>query len=231
MKTSWKHAALGMGFILFTCLMLGSCSTRAMHPEPERQSSNIKNILILPFQDVSRLYESNIHVRCYLCGQVMATGYVPDSAGPFLTSELVSQMEKQQGYTLLFDDGSQDLLSGMKMFGTDNAAAAQYLNIYVDAGKRAGADAVLTGHIFRFQERKGNRASVESPASVAFDLHLIHVAKGEMIWTGHFDQTQRPLSENLLELGSFIKRGASWITAEELAQGGLEDILRRFPQP
>jgi hypothetical protein len=72
---------------------------------------------------------------------------------------------------------------------------------------------------------------VVSPASVAFDLHLIDVDSGEIIWTGNFDQTQRPLSENILELGSFFKRGASWVTAEELAKGGLEDILRRFPQP
>ena len=230
MKTSWKYAAPGMGFILFTCLMLGSCSnTRAIHSEPARQVSNIKSILILPFHDVSRLYESNINVRCYLCGQVMTTGYVPDSAGPFLTSGLVSLMEKQQGYTILSSDGSQDMLSGM-MSGPDNEAAA-YLNLYIGTGKRAGADAVLIGHIFRFQERKGNRASVESPASVSFDLHLIHVDSGRIVWTGNFDQTQRPLSENLLELGSFIKRGASWVTAEELAQGGLEDILRRFPQP
>lgn len=229
MKTSWKYAAPGMGFILFTCLMLGSCSTRAIHPEPARQASNIKSILILPFQDLSRLYESNIHVRCYLCGQVMATGFVPDSAGPFMTSQIVSLMEKNEGYTILSSDGSQDLLSGM-MSGPDNAAAA-YLNLYIGIGKRAGADAVLIGHIFRFQERKGNRASVESPASVAFDLHLIDVESGRIVWTGNFDQTQRPLSENLLELGSFIKRGASWVTAEELALGGLEDILRRFPQP
>ncbi len=229
MKTSWKYAAPGMGFILFTCLMLGSCSTRAIHPEPARQASNIKSILILPFQDLPRLYESNIHVRCYLCGQVMATGFVPDSAGPFMTSQIVSLMEKNEGYTILSSDGSQDLLSGM-MSGPDNAAAA-YLNLYIGIGKRAGADAVLIGHIFRFQERKGNRASVESPASVAFDLHLIDVESGRIVWTGNFDQTQRPLSENLLELGSFIKRGASWVTAEELALGGLEDILRRFPQP
>ena len=230
MKISWKRTALGMGFILFSCLLLGSCSTRAIHPEPERQASNIKSILILPFHDVSMLYESNIHVRCYLCGQVMSTGYVPDSAGPYLTSELISLMEKQQGYTILSSDGSQDLLSGM-MSGPDNDAAAAYLNLYIDTGKRAGADALLIGHIFRFNERKGNRASVESPASVAFDLHLIDVESGRIVWTANFDQTQKPLSDNLLELGSFIKRGASWVTAEELALGGLEDILRRFPKP
>ncbi len=228
MRRSWKYAALGMGFLLFMTLMLGSCSTPAIHSEPSRHASSIKSILILPFYDVSGLYVSNINVRCYLCGQVMTTGNVPDSASPFLTSELVSMMEKKQQYSIHSSDGSQDLLSGMS--GTDNVAT-HYLNLYVRAGKLAGADAVLVGHIFRFIERKGNRASVESPASVAFDLHLIRVESGEIIWTANFDQTQRPLSENLMDLGRFFKRGASWITAEELAQGGLEDILGRFPKP
>jgi TolB-like protein len=217
-----------MGFILFTCVMLGACSNPAIRPESERQASNIKNILILPFQNISNLYESDIQVRCYLCGQVMTTGYVPDSAGSFLTSELVSLMEKQQGYTVLSSEGSQDMLSGMS--GTDNDTE-QHLNLYVNAGKRAGADVVLIGHIFRFVDRKGNRMSVESPASVAFDLHLIDVDSGKIVWTANFDQMQRPLSDNLLELSSFIKRKASWVTAEELAQGGLEDMMRRFPLP
>jgi hypothetical protein len=228
MKTSWKNVAFGMGFILITCVMLGACRNPAIRPEPERQASNIKSLLILPFRDVSLLYEQNINVRCYLCGQVMTTGFVPDSAGTFLTSELISLMEKKQTYTIISSDGSQDILSGMS--GTDNDPE-HYLNLYVKAGKRAETDAVIIGHIFRFVDRKGNRASVVSPASVAFDLHLIDVDSGKIIWTGNFDQTQHPLSENLLELSNFIKRGASWVTAEELAKGGLEDILRRFPQP
>jgi hypothetical protein len=158
----------------------------------------------------------------------MTTGFVPESAGLFLTFQLVSLMENNQTYTIYSSDGSEDLLSGLS--GTDNAASS-HLNLYVSAGKRAGADAVLIGHIFRFKERKGNRASVETAASVAFDLHLIDVDSGKIVWTGNFDLTQRPLSENLLDLGSFIKRRASWVTAEELALGGLEDMLRRFPQP
>jgi curli biogenesis system outer membrane secretion channel CsgG len=230
MKKFWKYTAQGMtGFILFICVMLvGACSNPAIRPESEQQTSNIKSILILPFHNVSSLYEQNIQVRCYLCGQIMTTGYVPDSGGPFLTSELIWLMEKQQGYTVLSSEGSQDMLSGLSGTGND---AEQYLNLYINAGKRAGADAVLIGHIFRFVDRKGNRASVESPASVAFDLHLIDVDSGKIVWTANFDQTQRPLSDNLLELGSFIKRKASWVSAEELAQGGLEDILRRFPKP
>lgn len=228
MKTSWKTACL-YGVLLMGSI-LSACSTSGMHADhPTQHTTGVKTILILPFVNVSVLYEQNVHVRCYLCGQVMATGYVPDSAGPFLTSELIFQMEKNENFTFLSSEGSADLITGM-MSGPDNAED-RYRNLYMQAGKRAGADAVLIGHIFRFNERKGNRASVESPASVAYDLHLIDVETGRILWSASFDETQRPLTDNILEIGTFMKRGASWVTAEELAQGGLETMLQRFPQP
>jgi len=42
------------------------------------------------------------------------------------------------------------------------------------------------------------------------------------------DETQRPLSENLFEIGSFIKRKGEWVAAEDLASSGLESMLRIF---
>ncbi len=227
MQISWKTA--GKGVILLMGLILSACTTPGPHSNTPMHTTGIKSILILPFVNVSVLYEQNLHVRCYLCGQVMMTGYVPDSAGPFLTSELIYQMEKIEDYTILSSEGSGDLIIGM-ISETDNTED-RYRNLYVHAGKRAEADAVLVGHIFRFKERKGNRASVESPASVAFDLHLIDVESGRIVWTANFDETQRPLTDNVLEIATFLKRGASWVTAEELSQGGLESIMKRFPRP
>ena len=50
-----------------------------------------------------------------------------------------------------------------------------------------------------------------------------------LLWNDHFDETQRPLSENLFQLGSFLQRKAKWITANEMAVSGLKDILKSFP--
>jgi hypothetical protein len=49
-----------------------------------------------------------------------------------------------------------------------------------------------------------------------------------MVWTGKFDETQRPLSENLFKIGSFVRRKASWLTAEELSSVGMDEMLKRF---
>jgi hypothetical protein len=54
---------------------------------------------------------------------------------------------------------------------------------------------------------------------------------GIEVWKGRFDETQRPLSENLFKIGSFFRRKASWLTAEELASVGLDEMLKRLPGP
>jgi hypothetical protein len=53
----------------------------------------------------------------------------------------------------------------------------------------------------------------------------------KIVWTGKFDETQRPLSENILKIGSFFRRKASWLTAEELSSVGMDEMLKRFPGP
>ncbi len=89
----------------------------------------------------------------------------------------------------------------------------------------------MVGHIYRFRERIGTRYSVDSPASVAFDIPLISVKNGRILWVDHLDETQRSLSENLFQLGTFLRRKGTWITAEEMAISGLEDMLLNRYKP
>jgi hypothetical protein len=64
---------------------------------------------------------------------------------------------------------------------------------------------------------------------VGFEVHLIRVRDGKGIWQGKFDETQKALSENLLKIGSFFRRKASWLTAEELSSVGMDEMLVRLP--
>jgi ribulose 1,5-bisphosphate carboxylase large subunit-like protein len=52
---------------------------------------------------------------------------------------------------------------------------------------------------------------------------------GVEVWRGRMDETQRPLSENLFKIGSFFRRKAKWVTAEELASVGMDEALRKLP--
>lgn len=80
--------------------------------------------------------------------------------------------------------------------------------------------------VYRFEERKGSNIAVDRPASVGFHAHL---HKGNsLLKTVSFDETQQPLSENVLRLGAFLKRGAKWITVDELAQEGIEKVVEEL---
>jgi hypothetical protein len=96
-------------------------------------------------------------------------------------------------------------------------------------GKELNVDFVFLGYLFRFEERRGSPLGVDKPASVGFDLHLVRVRDSKVVWTGKFDETQRPLSDDLLKIGSFFRRGAKWLTAEELASAGMGEVLREVP--
>lgn len=77
--------------------------------------------------------------------------------------------------------------------------------------------------IFRFQERKGGSFAVDKPAGVGFHMHLM---QGNVVGRTYvFDEDQQPLSQNVLGIGKFLKRGAKWITVEELAAEGINTGL------
>jgi hypothetical protein len=90
---------------------------------------------------------------------------------------------------------------------------------------------VVSGTLFRFRQRKGTGFSVETPASVAFSVYLVRVSDGRLLWDGHFDQTQKPLSEDFTRFFSLVKGGWGWLTAEQLAQQGMEQVMDSFPVP
>lgn len=98
-----------------------------------------------------------------------------------------------------------------------------------EKGSEMKADAVLTGHVYCFRERVGYPLSVEKPASVAFGIYLVRTSDGSILWRGIFDRTQQSLFENLLQASSFFKGGGKWVTAEELAEIGIDELLKTFP--
>lgn len=93
-------------------------------------------------------------------------------------------------------------------------------------GKEVGADAALYGTVSRYVERVGAEYAARAPAAVGFTLHLISVRSGEILWSGSFDQTQRPLTSNLFNWWQFWRGGPRWFTAQEFTRLGVEHLLK-----
>jgi hypothetical protein len=97
-------------------------------------------------------------------------------------------------------------------------------------GKALEVDLILAGTLWRFTERAGGTAGGSySSASVAFAMYLVEVPSGKLLWKGDFDKTQRPLSENILGAKDFFKKGARWLSVDELARRGVEEVFKKSP--
>ncbi len=95
----------------------------------------------------------------------------------------------------------------------------------VALGKAVEADGVIVGHVSRFRERVGTEMGAKRPASVAFDLALVDVGSGKVVWHGQFNRTQEALSSNLFDFWMFWRAGPHWFSARELAGLGVEKLF------
>lgn|GEM_PF-782129 len=96
------------------------------------------------------------------------------------------------------------------------------------AGERFGAQAVLIGQVARFRERRDEIAE-DAAASVWFEVSLYKAPEGEKLWSGVFDETQRPLSQNVLVGTRYPGGGSRWLSVDELARWGAEETARSMP--
>ena len=163
-----------------------------------------------------------------MCGKVFTTGEVAEGAAAMLTEHLFDLLKDRKDIELIPSSQAQGVMS--KLLAGSNKTV-QERDLQLEIGRALNADAIFAGYIYRFRERVGNEYSVDLPASVAFDLHLIRVEDGRVLWSAHFDETQLPLSDDLFRIGLFLRRKAKWITAKKMAISGLEDMLKDFSAP
>jgi hypothetical protein len=97
-------------------------------------------------------------------------------------------------------------------------------------GKSMGADVVIMGRVQKFTERAGGRLGSDRPASVGFVVEMIGVGDGQTVWWSEYYETQKTLTEDVNTLPLFIKRGGKWLTARELAEYGMEEMIKTLPK-
>jgi TolB-like protein len=139
-----------------------------------------------------------------------------------LAKQLYSAMASLPNWQIVAESEVKQV-EQMKPSTTDAARLRQI-------GEMAFADAVMVGRVQRFRERVGDDWGVKSPASVAFVLDLIDVRRGDVIWSARFDETQKPLSENIFGLGDISQRGVRWLNAEQLMMDGVKKAVGQLHQ-
>ncbi len=180
----------------------------------------------MPFDDMQQMCGIDSSFKCPFLGSMHEVGKVREGAGEFLTEHLMSRLRDEKKMRLI--DPGQAVGVRSKILSKNDGELSQK-ELILEMARSVGAQSVILGRVFQYRERIGTSYSVEVPASVAFDLILLRVSDGQVLWADHFAETQKSLSENLFLLGTFIKRGGRWLTADELAESGLRQLLNRFP--
>jgi len=144
----------------------------------------------------------------------------PDEAGMAVTAQIYRVLADQTEFRFVADLAVSDVLKtpAVRRAGSvvDRAAAL---------GKEVGADGVIFGRVFRFQRRVGTEYGAREPASVWFELGLVSVASGDVVWKERFDRTQEPLTSNLFNWWMFWRAGPRWMSASELAGLGVDRLF------
>jgi len=200
----------GLLFLSFLFGIVGILLTSGSEGRAETKPS----LAILPFL-VERVENPEKGVLCPVCKGVRRSGEIMPGSQNTLTDLLYTRMEA---------NGTFQIIAQKKVEETLLPSLSS-----IQTGKKLEADFIFIGYVFRFEERMGSSLGVERPASVSFDLHLFRLSDEKMVWMGKFDETQRPLSENLFKIGSFIRRKGSWLTAAELASVGMDEMLGKLP--
>jgi len=215
-KNRWTRFLL-LGVLILGTLCLGKSEILA-EQKPK--------VAVIPFITVSKDDPARGAV-CPICREAYRKGELPPGAQQTLTRLLHQKMTAFGTFDVLSLERVGEAMATFKKGQIDETPIPSSLQV----GKELNADFVLVGFMYRFEERVGSSWGVEKPASVGFDLHLLRLRDSQMVWSGNFDETQAPLSENILKLGSFLRRKASWLTAEELAGVGMDEVLKKLPSP
>lgn len=163
----------------------------------------------------------------------LLAGYLPDEGHPVdkkVINELDQKMVKilgEHGVTAFARPAITRQCQEIEVFenmGSKREAAFTY---WINVGKCMSADYILVPQVLYWQPHKGMKKPNYNvqPASVVMDLYLIDVNNKRIVRRVHFDETQKPLTENVLEVGKFFKRGGKWVSAMELADEALQNGL------
>jgi len=202
---------------IFSCT-LGPGNFQSRHAS-DLGVRNIKRIAIFPSEPISLQEKTKLPQSSSAPGDEKAGD---KEAVSLLSGLLYSAMSVLPRWQIVSDREVRELRIMVPEGGEADRAKT--------LGQLVYADAVISGRILRYRERVGEEWGIKSPASVAFILELWDVRRGDLIWSARFDETQKPLSENIFAIGEFAQRGARWLKAEELASEGVKKAVRQLHQ-
>lgn len=164
---------------------------------------------------------------------------MPVAVGDGTEEGISGQQEKDllRGREIMNELLFQELghLPNIRFVDAENISGLQFsggeteLDMARMVAQSVNCNGVLKTRLRRFSERIGGKYTAEEPAAVAFDMKLIGVDTGIVLWTATFDEKQKSVLENLYEWKKARSRGFTWISAGDLLLEGIREKLAASP--
>jgi len=210
---------------LASVLLLGVGPGFAQSTDSTAPAVALERIGVMPFFKGSFGSSITESIVCPVCDLTYDPRSLSPDSDKVLTQYVRDGLEKKHGDRVI----SQALVAKTYAQLPLDDRRDTPLALSQKTGKLLDANLMAVGTVWRYRERVGGAGAVSSPASVAFALHLLDVESGKILWSKSFVQTQRSLSENILNVKAFFEQGAKWLTADELAFDGVKQIFKEFP--
>jgi len=184
-----------------------------------------EKIGVLPFFKGRRSADTGETLICPICELSFKSENIKDGADRAITSYVQEALERRYGDKVIALDEVSRVYQEIPRDDTKDTPRS----LAQKAGEALGADLMIAGTVWRYRDRVRDPMGPGRGASVAFDMYLMEVPSGKAVWKAKFDETQRPLTEDIRGAKKLIKKGARWLSADELARYGVEEVFKRFP--
>ncbi len=199
-------------------LALAGCSIIRPAPVVQNQTlriprGSLKRVAVLPFTHRDTMRPSTN----------------PGATSPEIAAELVARFLTEsmakRGIDVIPASDLKTALNaqGLKSMDINPRTAADL------AAAKFGATAIMIGQVSRYRERQGERFGSTGAASVAFNASIYTTDPVQRVWSSRFDETQRALSEHIVNARRYPGGGMRWLTAAELAQWGADSAIATLP--
>lgn len=154
--------------------------------------------------------------------QLQQTTTVPAYAAEKVTQLFWTRLKNRPGVVVL---SPTQAAAKIAVQPTEEAVKPTPERQAAEVAAKLKADAALMGKVMVYQERSGGKLGANPPATVGFEVKAV-AQDGQVLWIGNYYERQKPLTQDFL---GFVQHGGVFVTAEELAQYGADQVLKTFP--
>jgi len=110
----------------------------------------------------------------------------------------------------------------------DSVPAGDVENRAGSVAAKVGAGAALTAIVRHYEERKGSDYGASDGATVSLKVLLVPAGAKAAVWSADYSFHQVPLTYNLWNFWEVQRAGLRWHTADELAEIGVQEAVKRL---